>query len=83
MASISCRWLVKGYVTPLRDQKTFFRCFKQVRVARYKQVQRVGDLTKGMLPGQEEPVGPVKGAFGQQFLNGPSIRNNFTIISFK
>ncbi|KAL0042469.1 hypothetical protein WJX82_010797 [Trebouxia sp. C0006] len=35
-----------------------------------------------MLPGQEEPVGPVKGAFGQQFLNGPSIRNNFTIISF-
>lgn len=36
-----------------------------------------------MLPGQEEPVAPVKGEFGQQFLNPANIRNNFTIISFK
>ena len=36
-----------------------------------------------MLPEQEEPVAPVKGAFGQQFLNGANIRSNFTIISFK
>ena len=36
-----------------------------------------------MLPEPEEPVAPVKGAFGQQFLNGANIRSNFTIISFK
>lgn len=35
-----------------------------------------------MLPGQEEPIAPVKGEFGQQFLNGANIRSNFTIISF-
>lgn len=36
-----------------------------------------------MLSGQEEPIAPVKGEFGQQFLNGANIRSNFTIISFK
>ena len=36
-----------------------------------------------MLPGQEEPVAPVKGEFGQQFLYAANIRSNFTIISFK
>ena len=40
-------------------------------------------LDSVMLPGQEEPTAPVKGEFGQQFLNVANIRSNFTIISFK